>query len=169
MGLMFAAAGIRRVPIENRYAALLRATKAIAASEACGGMADTFTRSLREVISLDYLHFVGFEQDSGRPACCLLEANGQRLGCSWHNRSPQKSPIDLVFESQEPLVTDDWSNESAFPEHRQFLQELGILSTCTLPVVNGQRRVGDAGQRAVLQHGELGDEVPGSGGAPAAG
>lgn len=142
MGLMFAAAGIRRVPLENRYAALLRATKAIAASEACGGMADTFTRSLREVISLDYLHFVGFDHDSGRPACCLLEANGQRLGCSRHNRSPQKNPIDLVFESQEPLVTGDWSDESAFPDHAQFLQSLGILSTCTLPVVNGQRRVG---------------------------
>jgi formate hydrogenlyase transcriptional activator len=142
MGLMVAAAGIQRVPTESRYEALLRATTAIAACEHCSALADSFTAKLREVISLNYLQFVGFDHDTGRPAWRLLEANGQRLECSSHNGSPHESPVSLVFERQEPLVTGDWSSETAFPEHGQFLCELGVLSTCTLPVVNGRRRVG---------------------------
>ena len=130
---------IERAPSENRYEALLRVTKAIASSGDCCGMADTFTAKLREVISLDYLCFVGFD-DSGTRCWQLLEARGQRLNCHLHNGSAKEDPIAWVFENQKPLVTDDWVQQTAFPEHRDAVLELGILSTCTLPVVNGRRR-----------------------------
>jgi formate hydrogenlyase transcriptional activator len=142
MGLMITAQGIQRAPSEHRYEALLRVTKAIAAGDDCCGMADSFTRKLREVISLDYLQFVGFDHETGKLAWRLLEANGKRLGCSVPDGSFENTPIAWVYEHEESLVNGDWQKEAEFPVHRQFLRELGVASTCTLPVVNGRRRVG---------------------------
>jgi formate hydrogenlyase transcriptional activator len=132
----------RRVRAKNRYETLLRVTKAIASSEDCCGMADTFTTKLREVISLDYLRFVGFDHDSATPVWQLLEAGGQRSDGPAQHGLPQEDPIAWVFEHQKPLVTNDWIAEAAFPEHRKSMLDLGVLSTCTLPVVNGRRRIG---------------------------
>src|SRR5215467_10846853 len=156
---MNAATEIRRAPSQNRYEALLRVTKAIASSEDCCGMADTFTTKLREVVSLDYLHFVGFDHESGTPRCQLLEAGGQRLDGPLHNGSSKEDPIAWVFEHQKPLVTDDWIDETAFPEHRKLMLELGVLSTCTLPVVHGRRRVGVLSVGRSLRHAYSEEEV----------
>ena len=105
-------------------------------------MADTFTTKLREVISLEYLHFVGFDPETRKPLWQLLEANGQRLDCSSHTASPEGTPIAWVYENQQPLVTGDWDSETKFAAHRRFLNDLGIASTCTLPVINGRRQIG---------------------------
>lgn len=139
---MDTATEIRRAPTQNRHEALLRVTKGIASCEDCCGFGDTFTTKLREVICLDYLHFVGFDHETGNPCWQLIEAMGQRLHSSPLKDLPQENPIAWVFQHQKPLVTDDWRNESLFPEYREFLVALGVLSTCTLPIVNGRRRVG---------------------------
>src|SRR5215472_304959 len=156
---MNAAIEIRRAPSQNPYEALLRVTKAIASREDCCGMADTFTTKLREVISLDYLRFVGFDHDNGTPCWQLLEARGQRLDCPADGGSAKEDPIAWVFEHQKPLVTNDWSEETAFPLHRKLMLELGVLSTCTLPVVNGRRRVGVLGVGRCLRHAYSAEEV----------
>ena len=156
---MNAATEIRRAPSQNPYEALLRVTKSIASREDCCGMADTFTTKLREVISLDYLRFVGFDHDNGTPCWQLLEARGQRLDCPADSGSAKEDPIAWVFEHQKPLVTNDWIDETTFPEHRKLMLELGILSTCTLPVVNGRRRVGVLSVGRSLRHAYSGEEV----------
>jgi formate hydrogenlyase transcriptional activator len=117
-------------------------TKAIASCEDCSGFEDTFITKLSEVICLDYLHFVGFDHEGGNPSWQLIEATGQRLDCSPSKGVSQENPIAWVFQHQKPLVTKDWTNEVRFPEHRRLLTDLGVLSTCTLPVVNGRRRIG---------------------------
>jgi len=139
---MRTAQGMQRASSEDRYEALFRVTKAIAACHDSDHMADTFTSRLREVIPLDYLQFVGFDPETGTPACHLLEANGQGAHCSSLAGSLGDGPIAWVHEHQEPLITNDWFGETSFPAHREFLLKLGVASTCTLPVVNGRRRVG---------------------------
>jgi len=47
-----------------------------------------------------------------------------------------------VHESQQALVTVDWRDEARFPKHSEFLSELGIASTCVLPLARGKRRLG---------------------------
>src|SRR5262249_10597806 len=149
---------IARAPSQNRYEALLRVTKAIASSDDCSGMADAFTARLREVIALDYLSFVGFD-DSGIPRWQLLETRGQRLDCHSYSGSAEEDTIAWVFEHQKPRVTDDWIAETAFPRHRDAILELGILSTCTLPVVNGRRRIGVLSVGRSLRHAYSAEEV----------
>ncbi|HZD96180.1 MAG TPA: sigma 54-interacting transcriptional regulator, partial [Candidatus Sulfotelmatobacter sp.] len=45
-------------------------------------------------------------------------------------------------ESQQPFVAYDWGQEQRFPRHREFLNQLGIISTCSLPLARGVRRLG---------------------------
>lgn len=122
-------------------------------------MADTFTTKLRDVISLEYLHFVGFDPDTKKPLWRLLEANGQRLDCSLHTEPLEGTPIAWVYDNQEPLVTDDWCSETKFAPHKQVLNDLGIASTCTLPVVNGRRQIGVLSIGSLQPHAYPPDEV----------
>jgi hypothetical protein len=94
---MPSAQGIQRAVSDDRYEALLRVTKAIAACDECSALTDTFSRMLREVISFDYLEFVGFDCHTGNPVCRLLEANGKRLEYSLHAISIEKTPIAWVY------------------------------------------------------------------------
>ena len=47
-----------------------------------------------------------------------------------------------IHENSQPLMVSDWNNESRFPNVKAFMTGLGIASTCSLPLVRGQRRLG---------------------------
>jgi len=127
---------------EERYLALLRAASAIASSD-CSTAFDTLTARLREVTPFDYLHLVAFDDETKNPNWWLLEANGERIDVPPEVAVfLEDTPIATVYESGEPLVTHDWNRETQFQKHRLFLAEIGITSTCTLPLKRGDRRLG---------------------------
>jgi formate hydrogenlyase transcriptional activator len=73
----------------------------------------------------------------------VLEANGKRMDVpSADVFSLADSPIQWVHESGQPLLTADWSRETRFQKYGLFLAELGIASTCALPLTRGPRRLG---------------------------
>src|SRR5207245_1212596 len=47
-----------------------------------------------------------------------------------------------VHENGQPLVIGEWNRETHLANLREFLIGLGIVSTCSLPLVRGERRVG---------------------------
>jgi len=148
---MFMAAGAVIHPRveEQRYLALLRAANSIATCSDCSTASENLVRHLREVTPFDYLHLVAFDKETNAPEWCLLESNGRRLDISCKDgaalndgASFEGTPIQTVHESGELLVTQDWNEETRFPNHRNFLSELGVASTCTLPLKRGERRLG---------------------------
>jgi formate hydrogenlyase transcriptional activator len=127
---------------EERYLALLRATSAIASSN-CDTAFDTLTTRLREVTAFDYLHLVAFDSETNGPEWCLLEANGKKVDVPRVDTAyVEDTPLGWVYESGEPHVSGDWNLETRFPKHQRFLTELGIASTCTLPLKRAERRLG---------------------------
>ena len=54
----------------------------------------------------------------------------------------EDTPIEWVHESRQVLVTTDWKEETRFAKHGEFLNGLGIASTCVLPLARGERRLG---------------------------
>lgn len=127
---------------EERYLALLRAASAIANSN-CSNAFDTLTARLRDVTPFDYLHLVAFDDATKSPAWYLFEASGKRIDVPREAAvSLEDSPIAYVHESGLPLVTDDWNHETRFQKHRLFLSDLGITSTCILPLKRGDRHLG---------------------------
>lgn len=140
---MVTAASIYPKVEEGRYLALLRAANAIATSSDCNNASELLVKSLREVTPFDLLHLVAFDKSTNAPCWSVLEANGKRIdSLTVDFSSLQDSPIHLVHESGQPLVINDWSEESRFAEYGRFIGDLGIASTCTLPLTGGTRRLG---------------------------
>ena len=127
---------------EERYLALLRAANAIATCSDCDGATEMLVKKLREVTPFDSLQLVAFERDSTAPAWSLLEAHGKKVVSATEPSLLEGSPIEWVHSSGEPLVIADWSQEARFPKFGAYLNQLGIASTCTLPLIRGPRRLG---------------------------
>jgi len=121
---------------------LLRAANAIATCSDCDGATEMLVKKLREVTPFDSLQLVAFERDSTAPAWSLLEAHGKKVISASEPSLLGGSPIEWVHSSGEPLVIVDWSQEARFPKYGAYLKQLGIASTCTLPLIRGPRRLG---------------------------
>src|SRR6202166_750398 len=126
----------------QRYEALLRATNAIGTCSDCGAAADMLLKTLLQVVPFDYLQLVAFESDTKTVGWHLLYSNGRRHDVPEANVVLEDTPIAWVHESQQALVTTDWRAEARFAKHGEFLNELGIASTCVLPLARGKRRLG---------------------------
>jgi formate hydrogenlyase transcriptional activator len=130
-----------------RLEALLRASKAISSSRDCECCEEVFARELRSVIPFDYLHVSIFECDNGdmgQAGWRLFDINGAK-----RQFSEAELPVDeigltaaCIHENGQPLVVADWSGETRFPNLKDFMTGLGISSSCVLPLVRGERRLG---------------------------
>ncbi len=126
----------------QRYEALLRMAKAMAVCNDCDGAANVLTKELRQVVSFDYLHLVTFENSPQVVSWELLHVNGRTLNVSDREGFLREAPTDWVHQSQQVLVTADWEREPRFPKYQEFLNQLGIVSTCSFPLARGERRLG---------------------------
>jgi len=130
-----------------RLEALLRASKVISSSRDCECCEEVFARELRTVIPFDYLHVSIFECDNGEMGQAgwrLFDINGAK------RQFPEAElPIEeigltaaWIHENGQPLVVADWSGETRFPSLKDFMTGLGISSSCVLPLLRGERRLG---------------------------
>jgi formate hydrogenlyase transcriptional activator len=126
----------------QRYEALLRATSALGTCSDCDAAADVLLKTLLEVVPFDYLQLVAFESDTKTVGWHLLYSNGRRHDVPEANAVLEDTPIAWVHESQRALITADWKAEIRFAKHGELLNELGIASTCVLPLARGERRLG---------------------------
>ena len=126
----------------QRYEALLRATNAIGTCSDCDAAGDVLVQALREVVPFDYLQLIAFENDTRTVGWHLLYANGARQRLPLADVVVESTPVEWVHESQQALVTPDWNEETRFAKHGESLNNLGIASTCVLPLARGQRRLG---------------------------
>lgn len=126
----------------QRYEALLRATSAIGTCSDCDTAADVLIKTLLEVVPSDYLELIAFESGTTSVVWHLHYSNGARHDRPLAEVVVEDTPTEWVHESQMPLVTMNWSAEPRFTKHKEFLNELGIASTCVLPLARGERRLG---------------------------
>lgn len=126
----------------QRYEALLRAANAIGTCDDCDAASDVLIQSLREVIPFEYLQLIAFGNETTTVEWHLLYSNGAKQSLLSEDVVVEGTPIAWVHESQQPLVTSDWNQETRFAKHAECLNGLGIASTCVLPLARGQRRLG---------------------------
>jgi formate hydrogenlyase transcriptional activator len=128
---------------EDRYLALLRAANAIATASDCEATSEAVVHKLREVTPFDFLHLVAYDKDSDQACFSLLDSNGTRIDAPSEEVCPlHESPLHYVHESGQSLVTLDWSQEDRFQKYADILAQHGVVSTCTLPLTRGKRRLG---------------------------
>src|SRR5713101_4177460 len=130
-----------------RFEALLRVTKTISSSSDCNRCEEIFARELRSIIPFDYLHVSMFEcdrGDSGKLGWRLFDVRGTKRQFPEADLPVEEIELTAAWiqENGQPLVVADWSKETRFPKLKDFMTELGISSTCMLPLVRGERRLG---------------------------
>jgi formate hydrogenlyase transcriptional activator len=126
----------------QRYEALLRVTSVIGTCSDCEAAGDVLLQALREVVPFEYLQLVAIGNETTAVEWHLLYSNGARQNVPLTEVVLEGTPVEWVHNSQRALVTVDWSKETRFAKHAEFLNELGIASTCVLPLARGQRRLG---------------------------
>ncbi len=140
---MLATASISPRVEEERYLALLRAANAIATCNNCDEASNTLIEKLHDVTAFDCIHLVAFDKGATVPCWSLLQAAGQRMDRTSTGDLPlEGSPVQWVHESGESVVTFDWTRERRFEKYGAFLASIGIVSTCTLPLTRGPRKLG---------------------------
>jgi formate hydrogenlyase transcriptional activator len=143
----------------QRYEALLRAANAIGTCSDCDTAADVLVKTLLEVVPFDYLQLIAFESDTWTVEWHLLYSNGARQDLSPSDVVVEGTPLEWVHESRQTLVTADWNEETRFPKHREFLNQIGIASSCALPLARGERRLGVLSIGSSRPHAYPEDEV----------
>jgi formate hydrogenlyase transcriptional activator len=143
----------------QRYEVLLRATNAIGTCTDCDSATDGVLKTLLEVVPCDYLQVVAFGGETRAVAWHLLYSNGTKHDLPLADVVVDDTPMEWVHGSQQALVTTDWSTEPRFPEHREFLNQLGIASSCTLPLARGDRRLGVLSLGSARPHAYPDEEV----------
>ena len=141
----------------RRYEALLRAVNAISSCSDCETTSDVLIQELRELIAFDYLRIVAFENGTNAVGWHLLYSNGQRREVSATDAVPEG--IVWVHQYQQLRVTGNWSVETRFSNHGRLLNELGIASTCTLPLARAHRRLGVLEVGSARSHAYCEEEV----------
>src|SRR5579871_922099 len=144
LGLMHMVSALLPLPKveEERYLALLRAANAIATSADCSTASEMLLSQLHEVTTFDFLHVVAFDKDTNAPCWGLLEANGRKIDDGRQTTVIEDSPIQWVHDHRQQSLCLDWTRETRFPNYAALLAETGIVSTCTLPLTRGLRRLG---------------------------
>jgi len=118
-----------------RYEALLRAGRSIGTCNDCENAGNELSRQLREIGAFDYLQVVAFDAKTNAVEWQLMEVNGERSDAL----TPDEDwPIAWVHQRQQLYLSNDWSRETRFSKHKQFLAEHGIASSCTLPLARGR-------------------------------
>jgi len=152
-------ATVARVIPENpsaRYEALLRAGSSIATCNDCEEAGNELLRQLREIVPFDYLQVVALNAETNAVEWQLLEVNGDRLDGLTQD---QDTPVVWVHQRQQLYLVHDWSRETRFSGHKQFLSEHKIASTCALPLTRGERRLGAISVGSRRPYSYSGEEV----------
>jgi formate hydrogenlyase transcriptional activator len=123
----------------SRYEALLRASRSIATCNDCENAGNELSRQLHEIVPFDYLQVVTFNAETNLIDWQLLEIDGVRL--AGVPLLPD-SPFVWAHKHQDLHLCNDWDRATQFSEHRRFLSEHRIASSCTLPLIRGDRHLG---------------------------
>src|SRR5579862_815517 len=128
----------------ERYEALLRATATIAGFRDCASFEKLFAGELRRVVSFDYLNFLIFDETDCTVEWRLFESpiTGVAISDDGDEFPDDDTTSAWAYERQQPIVISDWDRETRFQGTKRILNQLGISSTCTLPLTTVHRRFG---------------------------
>jgi formate hydrogenlyase transcriptional activator len=102
---------------------------------------EVFAKELHGIVDFDYL-FISDCADNADEAKSMLVMNGIRRRLSESGIPIPDNTGLWVYERQQTLMIGDWAQETRFPQMKEFLRREGIVSTCTLPLVRGDRKLG---------------------------
>jgi formate hydrogenlyase transcriptional activator len=126
----------------GQYEELLRATTAIAGYRDIRTFRERFATELYRLIPFDYVLVKVLDGDTLELRGKMFHAPNELRDVIVPEFRSDETPSMLVFETQKPLVIDDWEKENGYPRLREYFREHGIRSSCVLPLTTVHRRLG---------------------------
>lgn len=126
----------------RRYEDLLRATTAIAGYRDIQTFRERFASELQRFISFDYVLVNILDPETHEVRWRMFDAPGRNEEVGLPEFQSHETPTGWVFANQQPVVIDDWADETRYPRLRDFLLRFDIHSSCVLPLNTASRRVG---------------------------
>jgi GAF domain-containing protein/DNA-binding CsgD family transcriptional regulator len=124
-----------------RYKVLLRLSRNIPGCHTPEQLFRAVADELETILLYKELHVLIYKENS--------------TDVQWHALGPTDIPYPhlpvyetqswWVHVNQQPLLISDWNEETRFPRLKQFMQEVGIRSSCRVPLATKHRRLGAFG------------------------
>ena len=125
--------------------ALLEVSESIAQHRDLQALFHDLRQRLHAVVQFDFLALVLHDASRNVMRLHVLEPH-ELVDKSAHNEMPvDGSPSGWVWQTQQPFVIQDLSQETRYPEFKQRLIREGVLSFAVLPLTTAQRRLGALG------------------------
>jgi formate hydrogenlyase transcriptional activator len=129
----------------SRPQALLDVAESIAHHRDLGELFHDLAARLHRVARFDYLNLILHDPERQVMRVHILETQQPTRIRPGSETPVSEAPAGRVFETQQPLVVDDVSTETSYPNVMEMLRDEKVRSFCVVPLTTAQRRLGALG------------------------
>ncbi|MDR4459348.1 MAG: sigma 54-interacting transcriptional regulator [Nitrospirales bacterium] len=126
----------------SRYQALLEVSEAIAVHRDLTNLIEDLAQRLPRIVPLNFIGLALYRPDRNTIQDYIIQANipaDIQGGKEW---ALEAHPSGWVWQTQQPLIIADLTQDSRFPTVLPLMLEDGVQSICTVPLTTALRRLG---------------------------
>jgi formate hydrogenlyase transcriptional activator len=138
--------------IAERYQALLEVAEAISAHRDLHELFRDLARRLPRVVQVNFVSLSLHDPARNRMRLQTIQANVPADLVGGHEETLDETPAGSVWQSQQPVLVPDLTEQARWPNVTQRMQEDGINSFCVVPLTTAVRQLGAMGFASLRKH-----------------
>ena len=138
--------------VAERYQALLEVAEAISAHRDLHELFRDLARRLPRVVQVNFVSLSLHDPARNRMRLQTIQANVPADLVGGHEEPLDETPAGSVWQSQQPVLVPDLTEEARWPKVTQRMQEDGINSFCVVPLTTAVRQLGAMGFASLRKH-----------------
>jgi formate hydrogenlyase transcriptional activator len=131
--------------LAEQYQALLEVAEAISVHRDLHELFRDLAQRLPRVVHVNFVALSLHDSEKNVMRLHTLQANVPADIVGGHESPVEESPDGVAWQTQQPFLIRDLTQESRFPKVIQCMREDGIQSFCAVPLTTAQRRLGVLG------------------------
>jgi len=138
--------------VAERYQALLEVAEAISAHRDLHELFRDLARRLPRVVQVNFVSLSLHDLARNRMRLQTIQANVPADLVGGHEEPLEETPAGSAWQSQQPVLVPDLTEEARWPNVTQRMQEDGINSFCVVPLTTAVRQLGAMGFASLRKH-----------------
>ena len=131
--------------LAERYQALLEVAEAIAVHRDLHELFRDLAQRLPRVVHVNFVALSLHDPVRNTMRLHTIQANVPADLVGGHEGPVEASPAGLVWQTQQPIIVPDLTEERRWPKVTQLMSEDGVNSFCIVPLTTAVRRLGAMG------------------------
>jgi formate hydrogenlyase transcriptional activator len=138
--------------LADRYQALLEVAEAISSHRDLHELFRDLARRLPRVVQVNFVSLSLYDPAKNRMRLQTIQANVPADLVGGHEEPLEETPAGSVWQSQQPFLVPDLTEERRWPTVTQRMQEDGINAFCVVPLTTAVRQLGAMGFASLRKH-----------------